>query len=122
MHYMMTADEKKCLEAVNDGLIVGRSTGVQRWTYHLLANGAAGALGAGNLHTARDLLSQMGEHLDTVRPLELAAFHFYSAWFHMLAGDPVAAFQNQKTALGLAVECGLSLLRSLVPGCHCAGP
>ena len=106
MYYMMTADEKKCLEAVNDGLIVVRSTGIQRWTYHLLANGVAGALGAGNLHTARDLLSQMGEHMDTVRPLELAAFHFYSAWFHMLDGDPVEAFQNQKTALGLAVECG----------------
>ena len=106
MYYMSIADGEKCLEAVNDGLEVGRSTGVRRWTLHLLANGAVGALGAGDLDTARDLLSRMREHLDAVRPLELAAFHFSCAWLHMLSGDPVAAFQHQKTALSLAVECG----------------
>ena len=106
LHCMMIGDREGCLEAVHDGLATGRSTGVRRWTLHLLGNGAAGALGDGDLQSARELLSRMGEHLDAARPLELASFHYYSAWLHMLAEDPIAAFQNQKTAVGLAVECG----------------
>ena len=103
---MMTADRDGCLEAVHDGLAIGRSTGVRRWTLHLLANGAAGALGVGDLDSARELLSRMHEHLDAAKPLELASFHYYTAWLNVLAGDPATAFQNQKAALGFAVECG----------------
>ena len=106
MYYTFTADRESCLEAVNDGLEAGRAAGVRRWTYHLLANGAASALGTGDLDTARELLSQMREHLHHVRPLELAFFHYYSAWLDMLSGDPVAALQKQKVALVIAVECG----------------
>ena len=106
MYCMMTADREGCLEAVHDGLAIGRSTGVRRWTFHLLANGAAGALGVGDLDSGRELLSRMREHLDAAKPLELASFHYYSAWLHILAGDPATAFQSQKTALGFAMECG----------------
>ena len=63
MHCMMTADREGCLEAVRDGLAIGRSSGVRRWTLHLLANGAAGALGGGDLDSARELLSRMQEYL-----------------------------------------------------------
>ncbi len=104
MYSMLTGDREGCLEAVNDGLALSRSKGDRRWSLHLLANGAAGALGAGDLDSARDLLARMHEGLDVARPLERACFHYYSAWLHVLAGDPVAAFQHQKTALGLAVE------------------
>ena len=113
MYCMMTANREGCLEAVNDGLAIERSTGVRRWTLYLLANGAAGALGSGDLDSARELLSRMREHLDAARPLELASFHYYTAWLHLLAEDPVAAFQNQKTALCLAVECGCPLYEVL---------
>ena len=109
MYYMMTADRERCLEAVKSGLGAGRSTGVHRWTHRFLANGAAGALGTGDIETAQELLSQMREHLDAAKPLELAFFHFYCAWLQMLAGDRVAALQSQQTALGLVVDCGSPL-------------
>ena len=108
-YHMFIGDRDSCLAAVNDGLELERASGETRWTLHLLVNGAAGALGAGDLDVARDFLSRIHKHLDSMRPLERAMFHFCSAWLHLLGGDPVAAFHNQKIALGLAVECGCPL-------------
>ena len=106
MYYMFTADRERCLKAVYEGLEVGRAAGVRRWTYHLLANGAAGALGTGDPETAEGLLSQMREHRESARPLDLCTYHYYRAWLHMLRREWLAAFQEQKAALDLAVECG----------------
>ena len=95
---------------------------MRRWTYHLLANGAAGALGTGDPETAEGLLSQMREHRESARPLDLCTYHYYRAWLHMLRREWLAAFQEQKAALDLAVECGCPLLRGAVPGCHRPDP
>ena len=106
MYYMLTADRERCLKAVYDGLEVGSSTGVRLWSYHLLSNGAAGALGTGDLDAAEELLDKMREHQESARRLDLCTFHYYCAWLAMLRRDPVSAFREQKLALGLAIECG----------------
>ena len=107
-YYMLTADPESCLRAVYEGLDVGRAAGVRRWTGHILSNGVASALGAGNLKTATELLASMREHQEDARRLDFCTFHYCSAWLKMLRRDPVAAFQDVKTALGIAVECGSS--------------
>lgn len=113
MYHEFTANRENCLEAITEGLEIGRAVGARRWSCSLLANGAGSALGTGDLSTARELLAQARDYLDYARPLELAVFHYYSAWLDMLRGDPVAAFRQQRIALDLAVECGCTLIEDL---------
>ena len=105
-YYMLTADQENCLQSVYAGLEAGRTAGVRWWTCHLLSNGVASVLGAGNLRIARELLAWMREHQEDARRLDICTFHYCSAWLEMLRRDPVAALQDLKTALGISIECG----------------
>lgn len=106
MYFMLTAMHGPCLDVVNRGLDVARTTGVHIWNYQLLANGVAGSLGAGDLSTAKKLLKQMEERPEYARRLDLWFYHYLSAWEAILRQDTLRAYQQQKTALKLAVEVG----------------
>lgn len=106
MYYMLTAMHEPCLEAVHDGLEIARNSGVHIWSYQLLANGVAGALGAGDLDAAGELLKEMRSHPERARRLDMCLYYYYSAWDAMLRGDTLRAFQEQKLALKLAIEVG----------------
>jgi ATP/maltotriose-dependent transcriptional regulator MalT/DNA-binding SARP family transcriptional activator len=106
MHYMLTADHERCVSTVYDGLEVARASGVHLWTFHLLSNGVAGALAAGDLATAHEFLERMAEHRATARRLDQAIYHYCEGWLATLAGEPAQAYQALRTALRLSVECG----------------
>ncbi len=106
MYFMLTAEHDRCLEAVYDGVDIGEASGVGLWRYHLLSNGAAAALGAGDLASAEELLEKMHEHRDGARRLDRCSYHYYRSWLSMLQHDVVEAHQEQKIALRLAVESG----------------
>ncbi|MCP5151024.1 MAG: hypothetical protein H6983_06790 [Ectothiorhodospiraceae bacterium] len=106
MYYMLTGDDRRCLEAVHGGLEIGRAHGLRRWSYQLLANGAAAALGAGDVETARELLARMHDLRHGARRLDRCTDHYYRAWLAMLEGDVLGAYQEQKQALRFAIECG----------------
>ncbi len=106
MYYMLTADRDKCRKAVYEGIAIAESSGVDVWTTHLLSNGVGGALGAGDLDEAEELLAKMREGSREVRRLDLCNFHYYSAWLAMLREDLVDAHREAKTALRLATETG----------------
>ncbi len=113
MHGMLTADYQGCLKAVYDGLAVAERYGVRTWIGHLISNGVAGALGAGDLETAAELLARMDERREVAGRLDRCNFHYYSAWLAMLRGDHLLAHQHQRTALHLAVECGCPFYEAL---------
>jgi DNA-binding SARP family transcriptional activator len=106
MYLMLTADHDQCLQAVFDGVDIGQASGVNLWRYHLLSNGAAAALGAGDLTSADELLGKMHAHRDGARRLDRCSYHYYGSWLAMLRHDVVEAHQEQKTALRLAIESG----------------
>ena len=106
MYYMLNADRDACLEAVYEGIEIAESSGVDAWTTHLLSNGVGGALGAGDLDTAEELIAKMREGSREIRRLDLCNLHYYSAWLDMLREDYVAAHRELKTALRLATETG----------------
>lgn len=106
MYFMLTADHDQCLQAVFDGVDIGQASGVNLWRYHLLSNGAAAALGAGDLSSAEDMLAKMHAHRDGARRLDRCSYHYYRSWLAMLRRDVVEAHQEQKTALRLAIESG----------------
>ncbi len=105
-YFMFTAQHEACLKAVYDGLEIASSSGVHIWSYHLLSNGVAGALGAGDLVTAGELLERMQAYPERRHRMVSALFHYYSAWYAMLEGDTPRAYQEQKTALRRATESG----------------
>jgi DNA-binding SARP family transcriptional activator len=106
LHYMLTADRDACLEAVYQGIEIAESSGVDAWTSHLLSNGVGGALGAGDLDAAEELLAKMRQGSHEIRRLDLCNLHYYSAWLDTLREDYVGAHRELKTALRLATETG----------------
>ncbi len=106
LYAMFTVDTARCLDAVYDGMEIGRSTGTHVWSYHLLSNGVAGALGAGDLDTAADLLEQLSRFSQSARRLDLCIYHYYKGWYAMLRSDSLNAAQELKSALRFAVETG----------------
>ena len=106
MYHMLAGSYEACLKSVTDGLQVAQSTGVHIWSYQLLANGAAGALGAGDLDTADRFLKQMETHPQRPGRMGLCMFHYFSAWGSMLREDRLRAYQHQKLALTTAIEVG----------------
>jgi DNA-binding SARP family transcriptional activator len=106
LHYMLTGDRDACLEAVREGIEIAESSGVEAWTTHLLSNGVGGALGAGDLDTAEELLAKMREGSREMRRMDLCNLHYYSAWLDTLRDDYVGAHRELKVALRLATETG----------------
>ena len=106
MYFMLNADAQRCVKAVFDGLEIGEQTGVTLWSYHLLSNGVAGALGVGDLDTADELLERMQDYAAQARRLDRSGYHHYRAWHAMLRGDVYAAWREQRHALALAEEVG----------------
>ncbi|HYA20705.1 MAG TPA: BTAD domain-containing putative transcriptional regulator [Burkholderiales bacterium] len=106
MYYMMTADHKQCLKTVREGLEIGQANGISVWSYHLLAYGALGALGGGDLDAAARLIKQMEAHPERVGRFGLCLYHYCCAWEAMLKQDSVRAFHHQKMALKMAIEVG----------------
>ena len=106
MYYMLNADAGRCVKAVFDGLEIGDEAGVTLWSYHLLSNGVAGALGVGDLDTAAELFERMQHYVQHARRLDRSGYHHYRAWHAMLRGNLNEAWREQRHALALAEEVG----------------
>ena len=106
LYYMLTGERDACLESVYAGIEIAESSGVDAWGTHLLSNGVGGALGAGDLDVAEELLTKMREGARGYRRLDLCNLHYYSAWLNTLREDYVGAYRELKTALRLATETG----------------
>jgi DNA-binding SARP family transcriptional activator len=113
MFYMLSPDPQQCLRVVFDGIEAGRETGVRVWEYHLLVNGAAGALGAADMDTAGELLQRLEERAPTAGHLDRTIFHYLRSWLAMLAGDVNAAFREQRQAVQFAESAGCPLYLAL---------
>jgi LuxR family maltose regulon positive regulatory protein len=105
--YFMLANERDaCLAATRSGLEMERAEGVKVLSYQLLANGAGGALMAGDPDTADALIKEFAALGGTPARFDLCLHHLFSAWLALLRGDSVGAYQQQKLALTMAIEVG----------------
>lgn len=106
MYYMLTAMHEPCLKAMQEGLDIERAAGVHVLSSQLLAYGAGGALDAGRLDVAEQLLQQLADLPATMPRFDRCLFHLFSAWAAVLREDTLRAYQEQKLALRMAVEVG----------------
>jgi ATP/maltotriose-dependent transcriptional regulator MalT/DNA-binding SARP family transcriptional activator len=105
-YFMLTNDRESCLAATRAGIEIERAEGVNVISYQLLANGAGGALMAGDLESAGAMLKQFAELKGTPARFDLCLYHLFSTWHALLRQDSVAAYQQQKLALTMAIEVG----------------
>jgi ATP/maltotriose-dependent transcriptional regulator MalT len=106
MHAMLTAEAEVCDKAMREGLALARSTGIDTWTFQLLAYGYGGALGRHDLRRAAALAKQLEPYLGGAGRFNLCLYHHFQAWEAMLRLDVMGALQHEKTALRMAVEVG----------------
>jgi LuxR family transcriptional regulator, maltose regulon positive regulatory protein len=106
MYYMLTAMHEPCLKAMREGLDIERAAGVHVLSSQLLAYGAGGALGAGKLDVAEQLLEQLADLPASTPRFDRCLYHLFSAWSGILREDTLRAYQEQKLALRMAVEVG----------------
>ena len=104
------ADTPACLRAVADGLDIAETSGVHILDAELLAQGAYGALTAGDGETARDFLERMFAVLDYNRLSDVTHYHFVSSWAALLQGDVARAAQHAETSVGM--EIGMPIPRA----------
>ena len=106
MHGMLTADAEACDKAMRDGLELARATGVNTWSFQLLAYGYGGALAHHDLRRAAALAKQLEPHAAGAGRFNLCLYRHFQAWEAILRNDVMAALQHEKAALRMAVEVG----------------
>jgi ATP/maltotriose-dependent transcriptional regulator MalT len=106
MRAMLAADAPACEKAMREGLALARATGVQTWTFQLLAYGYGGALSRPDLGAAASLAKQLEPHVAGAGRFNLCLFRHFQAWEAMLRKDLMGALQHEKAALRMAIEVG----------------
>src|SRR5262245_41399412 len=106
MHGMLTADAEACDKAMREGLALARTTGVNTWTFQLLAYGYGGALGRQDQRRAAALAKQLEPHVAGAGRFNLCLYRHFQAWEAMLKRDMMGALQHEKAAHRMAIEVG----------------
>lgn len=113
MYHMLNAEREPCLAAMREGLDIARATGVQTWSFQLLANGYGGALGGRDLEAAAPLARQLEAQAGGAGRFNLCLYHHFQAWEAMLRKDLMRALQQEKIALRMAIEVGCPYFEAL---------
>jgi ATP/maltotriose-dependent transcriptional regulator MalT len=106
MHGVLTADAESCDRAMREGLALARATGVNIWTFQLLAYGYGSALGRHDLRRAAVLAKQLEPHVAGAGRFNLCLYRHFLAWEAMLKRDTLGALEHERAALRMAIEVG----------------
>lgn len=106
-YHWLAADFDKCLKATDDGIAFADASGIHIFDLFILWNGAAGALSAGEVKRAGDLLKKMKSYLDG-RAMSWGEnlYHDVIAWKCLLQGDFTRASLHADLAVKFGVESG----------------
>lgn len=105
-YFMLTAQTESCLASVKEGLDIERASGVRVLTHQLLAYGAGGALGSGDVETAEKLLAESNSLPGRRERFDACFHHLLATWVGLFKRDTVLASQQQRLALTAAIEVG----------------
>ncbi|MCK5235502.1 MAG: hypothetical protein KAR06_00840, partial [Deltaproteobacteria bacterium] len=94
------------LAAVNKGLALSRSSGVNIWTTHLLINGASASFIKGDLSAGGKFLKETASVMERARRADTSQYQLLIAWYGLLRGRIPEAMAHVQKALDLAVAMG----------------
>jgi ATP/maltotriose-dependent transcriptional regulator MalT/DNA-binding SARP family transcriptional activator len=107
------ADAKKCLETVEIGLDIAKSTGVHSVEHRLNALGAFGCLLNNNLTGAVKFLKKIELQIDTDSKHNYFWYYYLSAWIYILRGNSQQGLQFAHNAFNTAKASGHLLHKML---------
>ena len=94
------------IDLSEEGLALGRDTGLRCWEVFFHGHRACSALVAGNLKVAEQALQQMGSLLSSQRFLDVGLYHYAAAYLALQAGDPDGAVVQARSSLQAAENAG----------------
>ena len=112
-YFMLTVQRDACYASVREGLEIERAEGMNILSRQLLAYGAGGALGAGDLDAAEAFLKEAEALPGVPARFDLCLQHLFSTWLALRRHDSVRAYQQQKLALRLAIDVGCPVFEVL---------
>jgi len=86
-YYWLNSSPEKTLEKVGEGLALVESTGVRTGIEMLLEHGVAGALSAGDIRQADELLGMVSTSLHNARLMDTAFYHYLVFWKALYEND-----------------------------------
>jgi LuxR family transcriptional regulator, maltose regulon positive regulatory protein len=99
MHYGLTGECEKCLEAVNEGLRISENTGIFFLNSVLMAHGISNYQNLGNLESAQTLLERMASSWNNFKPLQRGLYHLVQTRQLLLRSEFRAASEQVELAL-----------------------
>jgi len=106
IYFWHVAEFDAAIEAVDDGLDLGKRQGVHILDGRLAAQGVYASIGAGKLDDAQKYLELMGASLSPGRHLDLAHYHNQRGWLAICRGDFDTARREIEHATIIAEEMG----------------
>ena len=100
------ADFDSALRLAREGMKTALETGVSFWNSMLHAQAVVACLNQGDLANAGKFLQEMHSNLKSKQRLLSCQYHYLSAWYYLLLGDPSRALLASRTAVNLAAEIG----------------
>jgi len=95
-----------CRTVVETGLVIAENHGSSLWNFQLQAQGAYGALTAGNLAEAREYLARMKANRDPKRVLDNAQYHYLASWEALSRGATADALAHAQRSMDMTREAG----------------
>jgi ATP/maltotriose-dependent transcriptional regulator MalT/DNA-binding SARP family transcriptional activator len=109
----LTGDAQKCLQTVEHGLDIAKSTGVHIMNHSLFIMGAFGALLNRNYSLMTVYLQKVEKKLDNCYQHSFFCHHYFSAWLHISRGNVLAGIKHADKALQTATTTGHLLHKAL---------
>ena len=106
MHYGLTGDHERCLDAVSEGLKTSERTGIFLLSYVLLAHGVSSCQNVGDHEVGRSMLEKIASSWDHLRPFEKGLYQFVQARQFLLRSELVAADTQVELALRTSIDVG----------------
>lgn len=106
MHYGLTGDHERCLEAVSEGLKTSERTGILLLNYVLLVHGASSWQNLGDHEAAQSMLEKIASSMDHLRPFEKGLYQTIRARQFLLRSELSAAATQGELALRTFLAVG----------------
>jgi LuxR family transcriptional regulator, maltose regulon positive regulatory protein len=99
-------NNKKMMDAIEDGLKIAQESGVHLWDHMLFAHGVYHSFNTGDMAMAGDYLAKMAETINYRQRTTVGHLNFLQAWRDFLIGNPAQALVHVEKAVEMAVVSG----------------
>lgn len=105
-YYWMSAANADCIACVERGLERARTSGVHTWDMLLCSQGVFASLSGDDTGSAERYLQQMETYSSTSRPLDMAMYYYFRAWYRLVQRNLTAAREFAQMALRMSEDAG----------------